>query len=402
MKVSIFTPTHNPKYLEELYDSIREQDFYEWIIVPNNTSERIPIGGDHRLKVYPCDSNRGYIGELKKFAAAQCSGDIILEVDHDDLLTPDAIDEVKKAFEDPSVGFVYSNHCEFKEGFKPGVRFNAAHGWKWKPFSWNGKNGLDEVVAFPPTPASVSRIWYAPNHLRAWRREVYEKVGGHNPDLKILDDQDLMARTYMATKMKHIEKCLYMYRIDGGNSWLKFNKEIQDGVMPMYDKNILDMAIHWSRQNNLRAVDLGGAFNADNRLECIDLATGYDLRGKFPFDDNSVGVIRANDILEHLPDKLHTIKEIYRVLSPGGYLFAMTPSALSQGAYQDPTHVAYYVENSFKYYTEERFAKYIGTPVRFQAMRLYTTRANQDGVSWVVFHALALKGQEEVPGVVQV
>lgn len=404
MRVSIFTPTHDPSYLEELYDSIKDQDFHEWVIVPNGRQFaigrfKVPDFGDTRVKIYPCDSERGYVGELKKFAISKCEGDIVLEVDHDDLLTFDAIDELKEAFADPNVGFVYSNCSDFRGNFVPTEKFSPIFGWQYRPFIYKGHE-LNETVSFEPTPASVSRIWFAPNHFRAWRRSVYEQTGGHSPEMRVLDDQDLMARTYTITKMKHINKCLYLYRVTGENTWLKYNEEIQNNVMRIYNKYILPMSLKWAKDNNLRALDLGGGIDPAPGLEPIDLSNGFDLEKPFPFPDNSVGVIRAHDFLEHISDKLHVIKEIYRVLVPGGYFFSMTPCALSQGGFQDPTHKSYYVENSFKYYTEKRFARYIDTPVRFQALSLYTTEKNSDGVAWVVAHLMALKGQPNVPGIV--
>ena len=38
MLISIFTPTHNTKYLNRLYQTIKNQTYqqWEWIICPNN------------------------------------------------------------------------------------------------------------------------------------------------------------------------------------------------------------------------------------------------------------------------------------------------------------------------------------------------------------------------------
>jgi hypothetical protein len=69
------------------------------------------------------------------------------------------------------------------------------------------------MVSPIPDPQNLSRIWYAPNHPRAWRREDYRKIGGHHPEMKVLDDQDLLCRTYLYGKMYFIDKPLYIYRI---------------------------------------------------------------------------------------------------------------------------------------------------------------------------------------------
>jgi SAM-dependent methyltransferase len=408
MKVSVLTPTHDPKYLGELYESIKEQGFYEWIILAQGSIE-IPDFKDKRVKVFRFPlMGEYYVGGLKRHIFSLAKGDILLELDHDDLLTSDAIEEVKKAFEDKEVGFVYSNFANFQGNFERTERWDASFGWKYRPFHYNG-HVLDEVLSFELTPASVSRIWYAPNHLRAWRKDVYEKIGGHSERMRVLDDQDLMCRTYLATKMKHIDKCLYLYRITGENTYLKFNDEIQNNVMRIYGQYIYDLAAKWSKDNSLLALDLGGRFGGIQGYQSVDLKNAEittDLNGKWPFKDNSVGVIRAQDILEHLPDKLHVIKEIYRVLAPGGYLLSSTPSTDGRGAFQDPTHCAFYNENSFWYYTRKEIAAYIDTPVRFQEMLLSTHYPSewheQNDISYVTAHLVSLKDGHRPPGIINI
>ena len=84
-------------------------------------------------------------------------------------------------------------------------------------------------------------------------------------------------------------------------------------------------------------------------------------------------------------------KELYRILVPGGWFLSSTPSTDGRGAFQDPTHVSFWNENSFLYYTDRRKGRYIKEPVRFQAPRLYTTEKNEEQVCWVVAHLISLK-----------
>ena len=67
-------------------------------------------------------------------------------------------------------------------------------------------------------------------------------------------------------------------------------------------------------------------------------------------------MIRAVDFLEHVPDKVALFNELYRLLAHGGMLLSLTPSTDGRGAFQDPTHVAYYNENSFWYFTDANYA----------------------------------------------
>ena len=61
------------------------------------------------------------------------TGDILCEVDHDDMITPDCLEEVVKVFKKhKDVGFVYSDNAKLGE-FVP---YNPIHGWKHSTFEW--------------------------------------------------------------------------------------------------------------------------------------------------------------------------------------------------------------------------------------------------------------------------
>ena len=49
-----------------------------------------------------------------------------------------------------------------------------------------------------------------------------------------------------------------------------------------------------------------------------------------PFDDNSYDVILCNHVLEHIPDDTKAMKELYRVMKPGGYGIFQIPQDLSR------------------------------------------------------------------------
>lgn len=95
-------------------------------------------------------------------------------------------------------------------------------------------------------------------------------------------------------------------------------------------------------------VDLGcgdnkpdGFIGVDNRsLPGVDIVA--DLERGIPFADNSVDLIRANHALEHIADREFIIREIWRVLKPGGYFVFATPSDKSRGAWAHPGHKSVY------------------------------------------------------------
>ena len=125
----------------------------------------------------------------------------------------------------------------------------------------------------------------------------------------------------------------------------------------------------------------------------------YDLNDGIPLEDNSVGLLNASHILEHLREPIKSMREIYRVLVHGGWAFIEVPSTDGRGAFQDPTHVSFWNEHSFWYYCNRDKARFIGVDdIRFQTFRLDTieevpyqhvTRA------WLV----AIKDDERFPGI---
>jgi ubiquinone/menaquinone biosynthesis C-methylase UbiE len=102
------------------------------------------------------------------------------------------------------------------------------------------------------------------------------------------------------------------------------------------------------------------------------------LNHGIPLPDNVVGVLNASHILEHLQDKTKIMSEIHRVLAPGGWAFIEVPSTDGRGAFQDPTHVSYWNENSFLYYTDSYLANFIeNKDIRFQEYRRETWFPNE-------------------------
>jgi predicted SAM-dependent methyltransferase len=91
-----------------------------------------------------------------------------------------------------------------------------------------------------------------------------------------------------------------------------------------------------------------------------------DLTETWPWPDSSVDEVFAGDIFEHLPDRIFTMNELWRVLKPGAIATLVIPSAVhGSGFAQDPTHVSLWCLNSFQYfdvaaYGYQRLAKHYG------------------------------------------
>jgi SAM-dependent methyltransferase len=74
--------------------------------------------------------------------------------------------------------------------------------------------------------------------------------------------------------------------------------------------------------------------------------------GKFPVEKGMFSEIIANDVLEHIPDLVSAMTNCRDLLKRGGEMHIHVPYDLSLGAWQDPTHVRAFNENSFLYYTD--------------------------------------------------
>ena len=73
--------------------------------------------------------------------------------------------------------------------------------------------------------------------------------------------------------------------------------------------------------------------------------------------------IIANDVLEHIPDLVAAMTNCKNLLKPKGEFHIHVPYELSLGAWQDPTHVRAFNENSWLYYTDWHW--YLGWEDRF-------------------------------------
>jgi len=323
------------------------------------------------------------IGALKAFACACCHGDILVELDHDDLLVDPILEDVHRAFaSDSDVTLVYSNFANVNGAAWDPSEFNTDFGWKYRDAVYQGHK-VRETIAPPPTAHTVSSMYWGPNHIRAFRRAAYELVGGHNPDLPVGDDQDLCCKLYCIGPFRHIDRLGYIYRIHGENTWLQCIDEIQGCIKRTREYYVRQMVKAEVLRGTGVMVDLGGRFGDTTGYITVDCvrAPGVDIVAnlalRYPFEDSSVDVVRAFDFMEHVADKQHTLREIHRILKPGGYLISETPSTCGpngeagQGADQDPTHVSRWNRNSFWYVTKRDQARFIdNTTVRFYPMVL--------------------------------
>jgi O-antigen biosynthesis protein len=382
-RVSVFTPSHRNTYLDEALDSLLRQTYqdWEWVVLLNAGARWRPVHDDPRIRLVVADDVSG-VGALKRHSCLICRGEFLVELDHDDVLASTALERIVEAFDArPEVGLV-SSHCAqiLGDGSRDETRFNEAYGWTYREVTVDGRSVL-QINSMEPFPHNVSYIWYAPNHIRAFRRSTYEAAGGYDAERAILDDQDLMCRMYAQADFHLIDECLYLQRMHHRNTQreAETNATIQRETVSLYDRYVQSCGLAWAKREGLYALDLGAAHNKPPGYLGVDQYDGPDVdivgdvTAGIDLPDSSVGVIRAVDFLEHVPDKVALFNELYRLLAHGGLLLSLTPSTDGRGAFQDPTHVAFYNENSFWYFTDRAYAAFVPPIVcRFQVSHLAT------------------------------
>jgi len=220
--ISIITPIRNiGERLRETYKSVIAQTWWnwEWILV-NDGDDNITgeiaqelASIEPRIKYYdiqPRSNSR--VGEAKYRGFSLSEGDYLVELDHDDMLVPEAIELVAFAFEKyPDAGFCYSNYAEVDINFNDLSYGGDSFAYGYGLYTGFHHQGIYHTEQHTPhiNPVSIRSNVAMPNHLRAWTRNAYFGAGAHGRRLSIMDDLDIIIRTFLTTKMVKIDWMCY-------------------------------------------------------------------------------------------------------------------------------------------------------------------------------------------------
>jgi len=211
--VSVYTGTYNTgDFLRDTFESLRTQTYpnWEWVVVDDHSTdgtwERLEQIASEDVRVHPhrLGYRHGKIGAVKDAATRLCNGEYLVELDHDDMLTDNALAEIRAAFDaDPEVGMVYSNSANFFQDGSP-HRFNDSF-WKdrYREIEYRGKKYLECLNPniydrFGPHFTQQFGWWLTvgPNHVRAYRAEALKDIGGYTRGLPVADDWDVFCRVF--------------------------------------------------------------------------------------------------------------------------------------------------------------------------------------------------------------
>lgn len=197
-KISVCVPVFNApqNFFEELLASVVGQTYPNWQLCIADASDAgkdvktlVEKQNDGRIAYARCE-NKG-ISENTNVAAALADGDYIALLDHDDVLSPNALFEVAKVAHKTGAAFLYSDEALFTTDIK---RPSVGH---FKPdFSLQYLLNVNYIA-----------------HLAAVRQDIFEQVGGLRAGFDGSQDHDLFLRVAeVAGGAVHIPKVLYYWR----------------------------------------------------------------------------------------------------------------------------------------------------------------------------------------------
>lgn len=196
---SIIVPTYrtNPVFLRQMVDSVLDQTYpYLELCIADGSpddsvSDILKEYRDSRIRYQRLAENKGISGNTNA-AFAMAKGDYIALLDHDDILTPDALYEMAAAVEtDPTIDMLYSDEdkvsADLKQYFNP----------HFKP-------------DFNPELLRTNNYIC---HFLVVKKDLAACAGHFRPEYDGAQDYDFIFRcSEQARRIYHIPKILYHWR----------------------------------------------------------------------------------------------------------------------------------------------------------------------------------------------
>ena len=197
-KISIVVPMYNTEklFFKELIDSLKNQTYKNWELCLADGSE-VPnellkdYMDDGRIKYSFLNSNLG-ISENTNAAIKMATGDYIGFLDHDDILSQDALFEVVRAInENKNADFIYSDEDKIDENNE---RFEPYFKPDFSPETLECNNYITHFVVV--------------------KKDLSNEVGCLDSAFNGAQDFDFVLRaTSKAKNVVHISKILYHWRV---------------------------------------------------------------------------------------------------------------------------------------------------------------------------------------------
>ena len=218
MKITIITATFNSAtHIKEVSESIEKQTYtnLEWIVIDGSSTDGTIdlLKNNKTISALVSEPDKGIYDALNK-GIDLATGDVIGFLHSDDLFnSPETLKYISEAFGSEGVSIVYGDLI-----FVDQHNTNEAHRyWKSEPFY----------------PSLLKRGWMPPHPTVFMRKEVYEKHGLFNINLKCSADYDHLLRVFSDPSLKtvYIPVTITKMRIGGRSTkglWNLITKKRED------------------------------------------------------------------------------------------------------------------------------------------------------------------------------
>ncbi len=196
----MLTPVHDPPphMLEEAIASVTAQTYPHWelcLVDDGSTNPQIiaalqrHAASDPRIHLTRHDTPHG-IAQATNAALHQATGHYIALLDHDDTLTPDALQHIADHITtDPTLDMLYSDEDTVLDGRRVWAHLKPA----WSPDTLR-TNGYT-------------------CHLGVYRRALVQEIGGFRTEFNGSQDVDMILRlTERTDRIAHVPRILYHWR----------------------------------------------------------------------------------------------------------------------------------------------------------------------------------------------
>lgn len=201
MRISVVTPSFNmARFLGETMASVLAnlQAEDEYLVIDGGSTDGsadIVRSHESHLAAWVSEPDRGYADALAK-GFERATGDILCWINAGDLLLPGALDAAREAIERTGADMIFGDDFYIDEDSRV-ISFSRGY-----------VRDLKEAMLYGG--------WTPLQDACFWRRELYERVGGLDRDLKYAADYDLFLRMALAGKTLYVPIAFSAFRRHSG------------------------------------------------------------------------------------------------------------------------------------------------------------------------------------------
>jgi GT2 family glycosyltransferase/glycosyltransferase involved in cell wall biosynthesis len=241
--VSVIVPTYDTPQamLREMLDSVLAQIYPRWELCIADDGSTAPhvratledyARRDARIKLDFADANRG-VSHASNRALAMATGEVVVLLDHDDVLEEQALFRVAECFAEDQPDMAYSDEV-----------LVSGDGSDVRRLAYRPALSLEYLRSHPYIV-----------HLVAFRRSLIEEIGGFDESLRISQDYDLILRAVeKSRRVAHIPEILYRWRLHEGSSGTARMREVMEVSRAVLSR-------HLERSKEVGRVEEGPGFN---------------------------------------------------------------------------------------------------------------------------------------------